>query len=994
MKKSGKSRLHFRISIIIANALIILVLTAGILTIVFSTSLNSARYNMNLLFTEIGDRVQEKISTHMDSLLSVASLGAVISDSYDEITGDGSTHPALPFMRQSLDQQSVLYSVYYGKEDGTFLQLIKTRSNSNIIDGHDAPEGTLYILRSIENLSEKRIQHWSFLDSNWGLLGQREELNPEYDPRKRGWYITSSSRQDSSLSEAYLFHSLQQLGITGSQKLITETGVFGADMTLQDLNIFVEEEKPSSNGGILLFDQDKRLLAATSGLNDLFNNDFMPLSPLPAMITNQLKDGISAGGEEILSRQTKWDDGKNKPIHIILISPVSDFTEYLKNMRLTVFLFSLALLLVVLSISIIVIRRLTSILQSLAMDSERVKHFDFTGEIPMESAFVEFHQLAEGFHHMKLTIADRTRELDSSQKKLEKIVELGIAMAAEKDVNHLAELILSGAKELANADGGSVYLKGAEDYLDFKIVLNDSMGFVQGGTSGNPITLPPVALYNPDGTPNHHNVVTNSFHTGKTVNIEDAYNNTLFDFSGTKKFDEGNNYVSHSFLTIPLRPRGGEVMGALQLINAKDINDGSNISFSEEIQRFVEALSASAATSLYNRELLETQHKLFDSMIEFTAGAIDAKSQYTGGHCARVPKIALLLAEEAHKLTEGPLADFQLKSADQWRELKIGAWLHDCGKMTTPEFVVDKATKLETIYNRVHEIRTRFEVLLRDAEIDKLKSLMAGIDEEKAESVYKKREAELQKDFRFIAECNSGDKYTDSDDIDMIKKIGEQTWVRNFDDNVGLSWEEQARIGDIKGGSLPFIEKLLTDKPEHLVKRDRDLLSEYSEYGFTLQIPEYLYNRGEIYNLSIQRGTLNNEERYKINEHVIQTIIMLENLPLPDSLKKVPQYAGTHHEALKGTGYPLGLASSALSIPARIMAIADIFEALTASDRPYKKTKPLSQCLKILHSFKKDGHIDPILFDLFLTSGVYREYAQEFLKPEQIDEVDITEWIG
>jgi HD-GYP domain-containing protein (c-di-GMP phosphodiesterase class II) len=435
-------------------------------------------------------------------------------------------------------------------------------------------------------------------------------------------------------------------------------------------------------------------------------------------------------------------------------------------------------------------------------------------------------------------------------------------------------------------------------------------------------------------------------------------------------------------------------MGALQLINAKDFKDGNNISFTDEIQRFVEALSASAATSLYNRDLLETQHRLFDSMIEFTASAIDAKSRYTGGHCARVPQIALRLAEEAHKLDEGPLAEFQLNSSDEWRELKIGAWLHDCGKMTSPEYVVDKATKLETINNRIHEIRTRFEVLLRDAEIGKLKSILVGTDRKQAESVFEKRQSELQKNFKFIAECNSGDKIMSPEDVELIKEIGKQTWLRNFDDKAGLSWEELERVTNSQTDSRPCTETLLADKKEHLIKRDKDISSEYSKYNFNLQIPEYLYNRGEIYNLSIQSGTLSLEERYKINEHVIQTNILLKSLPLPLTMKKIPQYAGTHHEALNGKGYPLGLDSSKLPVPARIMALADIFEALTASDRPYKKTKTLSQSMNILHSFKMNGHIDPDLFDLFITSGVYKEYALEFLKLEQIDEVNINDLLG
>ncbi len=993
MNNLPKFRIHFRLSIIITVALIVLILTTGIFIIVFTTSMNSARNNMNTLFIEIGARAQEKIENQMNMLMRTASMGAAIEDFDEEISGTGINHSSIVFMKQCLDQHELIYSVYYGKENGNFIQLIKTNGNPDIIQTHNAPDATMYILRSIVDIAGTRVQHWTFLDSGWSVLDQQDETTPDYDPRERPWYSTSLSVGKTMISEAYLFNSLQQLGITASKQMVTGTGVFGVDMTLQDLNNFMEEGKPSENGGLFLIDQQDRILAATPELMTLFKSEFVPLCRTPDLLQNFLEGNKYLNNEEYLSSQTVWNDGTDNLIQIVILSPLSDFTKYLIDMRAKIILFSTILLTVLLGFSIIILRKLTAILFSLADDAERVKQFDFTGEIPMDSFFIEIHKLAEGFHHMKQTIGERTEELESAKKKLEKIVELGIAMASEKDVNRLVELILLGSKELSNSDGGSVYLKNStENLLDFKIVLNDTLGFIQGGTSGTPITLPSVPLLNPDGSPNHHNVVTHCFHTGETVNIEDAYNNDFFDFSGTKKFDEGNNYVSHSFLTIPLKPRGGEVLGALQLINAKDINNGSNISFSTEIQRFVEALSASAATSLYNRDLLETQHKLFDSMIEFTAGAIDAKSRYTGGHCSRVPKIALMLSEEAHKLKEGPLADFQLNNPDDWRELRIGAWLHDCGKMTSPEFVVDKATKLETITNRIHEIRTRFEILLRDAEIDSLKLKINGIDSRKADLQYSKREEELQKDFKFIAECNSGDKFIEAEDIERIKKIGAQNWIRHFDDKLGLSWEELSRISTGNAPDGPAVENLLSDKPEHLIKRDFDLVSDYTEYN--LELPEYLYNRGEIYNLTIPRGTLTPEERFKINEHVIQTITMLENLPLPDSMKKVPQYAGTHHEAMNGKGYPRGLTSAELSIPARIMAIADIFEALTASDRPYKKIKTLSECIRILYFFKKDEHIDPHLFDLFLTSGIYKKYADEFLKPEQIDEVDITEYTG
>jgi len=407
---------------------------------------------------------------------------------------------------------------------------------------------------------------------------------------------------------------------------------------------------------------------------------------------------------------------------------------------------------------------------------------------------------------------------------------------------------------------------------------------------------------------------------------------------------------------------------------------------------FVEALAAQAAVAIENQNLIEAQKQLMDALIKLIAGAIDAKSPYTGGHCERVPELGIMLAEAATAQTEGPLASFKFETEDEWREFRVGAWLHDCGKVTTPEYVVDKAVKLETIYNRIHEVRMRFEVLLRDAQIKALEEVAGGADPVTAQSAFEARKVQLSDDFAFVAECNVGGEFMAPDKIERLKKIAEETWMRHYDDRLGLAYEEIKRyVGDPE--PLPAQEKLLADKAHHIIPRVKSGVVD-PKWEFKVTVPKDLYNYGEVYNLSVARGTLTEEERFKINEHVMQSLMMLEQLPLPKNLRRVPEYAGTHHETLVGTGYPRKLTEGDLSVPMRIMAIADIFEALTASDRPYKKAKTLSESIKILSFFKKDKHIDPALFDLFLTSGVYKRYAEKFLLPEQIDEVDIAKFVG
>ena len=387
----------------------------------------------------------------------------------------------------------------------------------------------------------------------------------------------------------------------------------------------------------------------------------------------------------------------------------------------------------------------------------------------------------------------------------------------------------------------------------------------------------------------------------------------------------------------------------------------------------------------------KSQEELLNSIIKLIAEAIDAKSLYTGEHCKRVPEIAKMLLDRANE-DETIFKDFHFEGADNYRAFEIGSWLHDCGKLTTPEYVMDKSTKLEALYNRIHEIRTRFEVLLRDAKIHEYEVILAGGEREKANAAYKATKKELMEEFTFVAKLNIGGEFMNAVEKEQIEKIASREWVRNFDNTLGLSEEETERLRE-DAVTLPQREKLLDDKASHIIKRVNFDYAAYKKEGFNLEVPEYQYNLGEVYNLCVERGTLNAEERYKIQEHVIMTIKMLEQIPFPKELQNVPKYAGTHHETLIGTGYPRKLTKEELSIPERIMAVADIFEALTASDRPYKKAKILSESLRIISFMVKDEHIDKDIFILFLRSGVYLEYAYAHLREEQIDEVDVEKLI-
>lgn len=635
-------------------------------------------------------------------------------------------------------------------------------------------------------------------------------------------------------------------------------------------------------------------------------------------------------------------------------------------------------------------------------NSQKIMRMSDRSEQKLKQAHVKIQQQQEALtqahaelgQHAEIleeTVRQRTIDLVGTQQKLQKLVELGIALAAERNINALLENILLGGKALTLADAGTLYLRTKEDYLKFAIVRTDSLNIALGGAGKPPAFLPAVPMWNPDKSENHLNIATHAAFTGETVVIADAYDSREFDFSGVRQFDQGTGYRSQSFLTVPLKPRQGKVIGVLQLINAMDPKTGKVIPFNPEVIHFVEALAAQAAMTLDNQILLKAQKDLFDAFIQLIASAIDAKSPYTGGHCERVPELARLLAQAVCETESGLFANFKMTD-DELQEMRVASWLHDCGKVTTPEYVVDKATKLEGIYNRIHEVRMRFEVLHRDAEIACLRGIIAGDQtKERLEQELAAKQAVLQEEFAFIARSNVGGEFMAPADKERVKQIAQRRWFRHFDDSLGLSYAELKRKGE-KGASAE--EFLLADKPEHVIPRERDTSARDAAMGIQMTCPEHLYNMGEVYNICIERGTLSYEERYKINEHVVQTLAMLENLPFPDGMKRVPEFAGAHHETMLGTGYPRKLKREEMSVPARIMAIADIFEALTATDRPYKEPKTLSQAIKIMSFMKKDGHVDPDLFDIFLQKGVFLKYAEKFMEPSQIDAVDVPRLLG
>jgi HD-GYP domain-containing protein (c-di-GMP phosphodiesterase class II) len=529
---------------------------------------------------------------------------------------------------------------------------------------------------------------------------------------------------------------------------------------------------------------------------------------------------------------------------------------------------------------------------------------------------------------------------DDLFSRLEQLNEIGAALSKVRDIERLLEHILVAAKKITHADGGTLY-RVTDDgkSLRFEIIRTDSLNIAMGGTTGNPINFPNIRLVDDQGKNNDGMVAAYAALHDETVNIKDAYAAEGFDFSGTRTFDQRTGYRSTSFLTVPMKNHEGEIIGVLQLINALDPATGAVVPFASADQSLAESLASQAAIALTNRLLITQLEQLFESFINLINLAIDEKSPYTGGHCQRVPALTMMLAEAVNQTTTGPLAAFSMTDKDRY-ELKIAGLLHDCGKVTTPVHVVDKATKLHTLYDKIGLVDTRFEVLKRDAKIAALEAKLALREpsntpaETKIDDALNDELSLLDDERKFLRVCNVGGEAMKEPDQERVRSIG-----RN------------RRWNNVDGIDAAF----LTDD--------------------------------EIQNLTIRAGTLTQAEREIINHHIVATIKMLEHLPWPNHLKNVPEYAGGHHERMDGKGYPKGLTREQMSLQARMMGIADIFEALTARDRPYKPGMKLSQAMSIMENFKKNGHIDPDLFDVFVAQKVYVKYAEQFLDPAQIDEI-------
>jgi HD-GYP domain-containing protein (c-di-GMP phosphodiesterase class II) len=888
---------------------------------------------------------------------------------------------SLDFLGEVLEGSPALSAIYVGYPNGDFFLLRRLNTREQGLTG--APAEARYLVQSIERGARPRGRY-IYLDAAREVIQTLDQPDyvQAYDPRRRGWWQQAQAASGLVQTEPYPFFTSRSVGITLAARARAAESVVGADIDLATLGSRLARQKVTPGTQLALV-SGRGELVAHERIAELLPADgqartgLPPLAALQSPALDQLVERRGLGRDAGLQAE-RDDDGATwytaavavpragaPDLHLLMAIPDAELMAGARQQL--AWSAAMTLLVIVLSIPVTwwLARLISQPLRRLVHDVEAIRHFDFQQPIAVDNLVKETHDLALTLQGMQGTIRH--------------FLELSIVVASEENFERLLPRLLGETLYAAQAQAGVLYLSDGTRLIPSCALRPDDHA-LDAQELGSLATL-----QLPDEDLSASALVGPLM--GRALQQGQVGSQALTDADlqalqlGPSGLAAGLRYG----MAIPLMNRRHERVGAMLLL-LDEPPDEAQVSF-------VAAFSGSAAVSLEARELIQQQKQLFEAFIQLIASAIDAKSPYTGGHCARVPELTKMLARAACAQTDGPFADFAL-SEQAWEAVHVAAWLHDCGKVTTPEYVVDKSTKLETLYDRIHEVRMRFEVLKRDAVIAMHEAVAAGRSAAQARAEMAQACRALDEDYAFVAACNEGGEYLSPEKQERLKTIAQRTWLRTLDDRLGISHEERTRKAREPAPPLPVAEPLLADRAEHRIERNpQDQLAPDNPWGFKVQVPELLYNRGELYNLLVSRGTLSAEERYKINEHMVQTIKMLTRLPFPKHLRNVPEIAGGHHEKMDGTGYPRRLRREDMSPVARMMAIADIFEALTAVDRPYKQGKTLSEALRIMAAMRKDQHIDPELFELFLRSGVYREYAERYMQAALIDTIDIEDYL-
>lgn len=956
--------LHIHISVMLTCLLLLTGLVLGIFNYQQSTQIILS--SSEKLFDRIEQDVRLDLKATYEPIRHLLSL-QILNPAVQAPDLEQRLALLKPFS-QSLTDNPDLASLYLGYGNGDFFMVRPLRTD-DLKTLLNAPKTAAYQVWSIERSSGGQVHSQSlFFDRNLAFISRQDNPDDPYDPRSRAWFTSAARDNDQITTEPYVFFSTHNVGTTLARRS-GEQLVMGADLTLVELSATLAKHVVTPATEIVLFDAQGNAIAYPDASRLIIDDQTVrlakaaDLSPSLGALLNNPPEGnrLNVGGRQWIVARSSMQEGGPRGLQLALLVPEDELLIDAYRVRWQGALITLATLLLCVPLGWLTSRVLVKPLRALVQEADAIRSFDFNFPLSRRSPVLEIDQLSVSMTRMKDTLASFFQITDS--------------LSAETRFAPLLQRVLFETVKIGQAQAGLIYLReGDGDRMEpHGLVINE--------------TAQPLSSFDI-----HAHELHNPQSPAWLQQLSSADNvvcNLGFEQAGDlQKVLLALDCPRVHLIGIRLHNRHNETVGLLVFLLADSGNQSDLEKLRPDRIAFLQAVSGAAAVSIESQRLQARQKQLLDAFIKLLAGAIDAKSPYTGGHCQRVPALTLMLAQAAAASKDPAFNGYQ-PTDDEWEALHIAAWLHDCGKVTTPEYVVDKATKLETLNDRIHEIRTRFEVLKRDAWISYWQALAHGGDEQHLTQLREATLAGLDDDFVFVARCNLGSEAMAESDLQRLRSIGQRTWTRTLDDRLGVSWEENQRQARTPPPALPVAESLLADKPEHLFERaEAELIAPDNPWGFKLNVPRYKYNRGELYNLSITRGTLTIEERYIINHHIVQTILMLNHLPFPGHLRNVAEIAGGHHEKMDGTGYPKRLKREDMSLPARMMAIADIFEALTAADRPYKKAKPLSEALGIMATMCREAHIDPELFGLFIKARIYLKYAERFLDPRQIDVVD------
>ncbi|MBB2495844.1 HD domain-containing phosphohydrolase [Aquipseudomonas ullengensis] len=966
--KERRLPLHVHISVLFTLLLLLTGVVLGLFNYHQTTQiiLSSSSQLFNQMREEVEADLQHTYQPirHLLSLLAL-DKGSQVNDSYLRME-------MLPLFAQALNDNPKLASLYLGYPDGDFF-MVRPLRTERLKGIFDAPAQAAFQVWSIDrNGSARPVSESQYFDEKLEPISRRQNLSESYDPRTRPWYKMALESGQQVTTEPYVFFSTGDVGTTLA-RITQNQVVIGADLTLHDLSATLARHKVTPSTEVVLFSPNGSAIAYPDTSRLIIQNDGMHLAKVEQLspaLGELFQRGLQQDRQgSIKLANNRWQlsysnltEGGPNGLRLALLAPEDELLADAYRIRWQSAMITLGILLLCIPLGWMMSRSIVRPLRALVDEAEAIRSFNFDRPASARSMVLEVDQLAVAMAKMKDTLAS--------------FLDITASLSAETRFDALLRRVLKETVDLSGASGGLLYLRDSSTgHLEpHGLFLNHEQHNLEEhripGFAANDPRLPDWLQHTAQG--------------GASQVLSLGFDQAEGFQSLLSTLDSPRVHVVSS----GLHNRQGETLGVLILLHRDTGEAADQEMISPERIAFVEAVSGVAALCIESQRLLEQQKKLLDAFIQLIAGAIDAKSPYTGGHCQRVPELTLMLAQAAADSEEAPFRDYQ-PNDEEWEALHIAAWLHDCGKVTVPEYVVDKATKLETICDRIHEVRMRFEVLKRDAWIAYWQGLATGGEAASLGALRDEMLATLDDEFAFIARCNLGGEAMADADLERLRTIATRTWTRTLDDRLGVSWEENQRQARTPAPALPVQEALLSDKPEHLLERPAsELIADDNPWGFKLDVPQYKLNRGEVYNLGIARGTLTNEERFIINGHMVQTIRMLSYLPFPKHLANVAEIAGGHHEKMDGTGYPKRLKREDMSLPARMMAIADIFEALTAVDRPYKKGKTLTESLNIMAGMCRGAHVDPELFGLFIQAEIYQTYAERYLRADQIDSVD------